>query len=120
MIFGDSFPLCRGSMGFIYEKVLRPALFKMDSEPAHELGVEALALLGRVTPVCRVMEACTQLPASHYRPVEAFGLKFPNAVGLAAGFDKNARAWEAAACSTSRCRARPPTGRSRCSARRAA
>ena len=84
-------------MGFIYEKGLRPALFKMDSEPAHELGVEALALLGRVAPVCRLMEACTQLPASRYRPVEAFGLKFPNAVGLAAGFDKNARAWEAAA-----------------------
>ena len=31
------------------------------------------------------------------RPVEAFGLKFPNAVGLAAGFDKDARAWPAAA-----------------------
>ena len=29
--------------------------------------------------------------------VEAFGLRFPNAVGLAAGFDKNARAWPAAA-----------------------
>ncbi len=31
------------------------------------------------------------------RPVEAFGLRFPNAVGLAAGFDKNGRAWPAAA-----------------------
>jgi dihydroorotate dehydrogenase len=31
------------------------------------------------------------------RPIEAFGLKFPNAVGLAAGFDKNARVWPAAA-----------------------
>ena len=29
--------------------------------------------------------------------VEAFGLKFPNAVGLAAGFDKNGHAWPAAA-----------------------
>ena len=84
-------------MGFIYEKVLRPALFKMDSEPAHELGVDALSLLGRVAPVCRLMESCMQLSASRHRPVEAFGLKFPNAVGLAAGFDKNARAWEAAA-----------------------
>ena len=84
-------------MDFIYEKVARPLLFKMDSEPAHEFGVNALALLGRLTPVCRLMEACNQLPASRYKPVEAFGLKFPNAVGLAAGFDKNARAWEAAA-----------------------
>ncbi len=97
MIFDGSFAVCRASMGCLYEKVLRPALFKMDSEPAHELGVDALALLGRVVPLCRLMESCMQLSASHYRPVEAFGLKFPNAVGLAAGFDKNARAWEAAA-----------------------
>ena len=83
-------------MGYIYEKVLRPALFMMDSEPAHELGVDSLALLGRLPPVCRLLEACTQLSASRYRPVQAFGLTFPNAVGLAAGFDKNARAWEAA------------------------
>ena len=97
LIFGERFPQCPASMGYLYEKVLRPALFKMDSEPAHELGVDALALLGRLSPVCRVLEACTQLPASQHRPVEAFGLTFPTAVGLAAGFDKNARAWEAAA-----------------------
>jgi dihydroorotate dehydrogenase len=84
-------------MGLIYEKVARRALFKMDSESAHEVGVRALALLGRLTPLCRLLEACNQLPGSRYKPVEAFGLKFPNAVGLAAGFDKNACAWEAAA-----------------------
>ncbi len=84
-------------MGFIYEKVARPALFRMDSEHAHELGVDALALLGRVTPVCRLLEACNRLPVSQYKPVAAFGLTFPNVIGLAAGFDKNARGWEAAA-----------------------
>jgi dihydroorotate dehydrogenase len=84
-------------MGYIYEKVLRPALFKLDSEPAHEVGVNALALLGRVPPLCRLLEACNRLPVSRYRPVEAFGLVFPNTIGLAAGFDKNARAWQAAA-----------------------
>ena len=84
-------------MDFLYEKLVRPLLFKMDSEPAPEIGVDALALLGKLTPLCRVMEACNQLPGSRYKPVEAFGLTFPNAVGLAAGFDKNARAWEAAA-----------------------
>ncbi|MFA6960251.1 MAG: quinone-dependent dihydroorotate dehydrogenase [Opitutaceae bacterium] len=84
-------------MGIIYEKFARPALFKMHSERAHEVGVDALALLSRLTPVCRVMEAMNQLSASSYRPVQAFGLSFPNAIGLAAGFDKNARAWEAAA-----------------------
>ncbi|ATC65906.1 dihydroorotate dehydrogenase (quinone) [Nibricoccus aquaticus] len=83
-------------MNFLYEKVVRPVLFKMDSEHAHERGVAAMALLGRLTPVCRILERLSRLPAAA-KPVEAFGLKFPNAVGLAAGFDKNARAWPAAA-----------------------
>jgi len=56
-----------------------------------------MALLGALPPLCRALEAWTRLPMATTRPVEAFGLKFPNAVGLAAGFDKNARAWPAAA-----------------------
>ena len=83
-------------MSFLYEQVARRMLFALDSERAHELGVKAMATLGKLTPVCRVMEKINQLSASS-KPVEAFGLKFPNAVGLAAGFDKNAEAWPAAA-----------------------
>lgn len=83
-------------MSFLYEKMARRLLFALDSEKAHEVGVDAMALLGRLTPVCRFMERLHRLPAA-VKPVEAFGLKFPNAVGLAAGFDKNARAWPAAA-----------------------
>ena len=84
-------------MGVLYEKLVRRALFALDSEHAHELGVDALALLALLPPLCRLMEKANGLPAATMRSVEAFGLKFPNAVGLAAGFDKNARAWPAAA-----------------------
>ncbi len=84
-------------MGKFYEQVARPWLFRRDSEEAHELGVHAMAWLGRVAPLCRMMEASYRRSAGAVRPVHAFGLKFPNAVGLAAGFDKNARAWPAAA-----------------------
>lgn len=84
-------------MSPLYKLVARHGLFHMDAEHAHELGVNALALLGRVTPLCRAMEAWHRLSPSWHRPVEAFGLSFPNAIGLAAGFDKNARAWPAAA-----------------------
>ena len=84
-------------MGVFYEKLVRRALFRLDSEHAHEVGVDAMALLGRLPPLCRLLEAWSGLPRSCARPVEAFGLKFPNAVGLAAGFDKNAAAWPAAA-----------------------
>jgi len=84
-------------MGWLYKNVFKPVLFRLDAEHAHEVGVDALALLSRVRPLCAVMERWNQLSPDLYRPVECFGLKFPNAVGLAAGFDKNGRAWPAAA-----------------------
>jgi dihydroorotate dehydrogenase len=84
-------------MGAYYEKILRPLLFRRDSERAHELAVDLMAILGRFPPLCAALEALSRASPSSFRPVEAFGLRFPNAVGLAAGFDKNARAWPAAA-----------------------
>jgi dihydroorotate dehydrogenase len=84
-------------MGWLYQNVAKPWFFRRDAERAHELAVEGLALLGRVRPVCALLERLNALPARFARPVECFGLKFPNAVGLAAGFDKNGRAWPAAA-----------------------
>ena len=84
-------------MGKFYESAVRPLLFKMDPEHAHERAVHAMALLGRLSPVCRALEAWTRLATGQHRSVETLGLKFPNAVGLGAGFDKHARAWPAAA-----------------------
>src|SRR5262245_26713278 len=84
-------------MGWTYDHIAKPLFFRRDAEEAHELAVSALALLGRIRPACAVLEKLHQLPASIHRPVECFGLRFPNAVGLAAGFDKNGRAWPAAA-----------------------
>lgn len=84
-------------MGWLYQNAIKPALFRLDPEQAHELSVHALALLGRVRPLCAILERIQQLPAAAYRPSDFCGLKFPNAVGLAAGFDKNGWAWPAAA-----------------------
>ena len=84
-------------MGKYYESFARPWLFRQDSERAHELGVAAMAWLGAFAPLRRALESWTRRGIARTRPIEAFGLTFPNAVGLAAGFDKNARAWPAAA-----------------------
>jgi dihydroorotate dehydrogenase len=84
-------------MGFFYERLVRPVFFRMDPEAAHELAVQALRVLGAAGPVRRMLEAWAQRPAALQRPVECFGLRFPNVVGLAAGFDKDAVAWPAAA-----------------------
>jgi dihydroorotate dehydrogenase len=81
-------------MGYYYENLVRPFLFRMDPEKAHDLGVTALDYLGRVGPLCRLMEAFNMVRSDH--PVDAFGLQFPNAIGLAAGMDKNGRFWRAA------------------------
>jgi dihydroorotate dehydrogenase len=61
--------------------LLRPALFQIDPERAHGLTIAALSMLPRVPPP-------TQLPRLH---CQVAGLDFPNPVGLAAGFDKNAQ-----------------------------
>jgi dihydroorotate dehydrogenase len=68
-----------------YERFVRPLLFSVSAETAHDLAIRNLRAISG-WPV-----ALTQLerfqPGPH--PTEAFGLKFPNPVGLAAGFDKN-------------------------------
>ena len=84
-------------MGKYYETIFRPVLFQQDSERAHELGVDAMALLAALPPLRSALEWWNRRGTARARPVEAFGLRFPNAVGLAAGFDKNARAWPVAA-----------------------
>lgn len=82
-------------MNFWYEKLVRPYFFTLDPEVAHERSVRALSVLAKVRPLVRMMEAVNQLPVDRYSTVRAFGLDFPNRVGLAAGFDKHATAWQA-------------------------
>jgi len=63
--------------------VVRPLLFGLDPEQAHDLTLQALAGLQH-TPASAFW--------SHRRiadPVLVAGLRFPNRVGLAAGLDKN-------------------------------
>lgn len=53
-----------------------------------------LSQLAKFPTLCRMMESCNQIRPA--RPIELFGLSFPNPVGLAAGLDKNAEFWQAA------------------------
>jgi dihydroorotate dehydrogenase len=62
-----------------------PLLRWLDPEDAHRLAVQGLKLL----PVMRPKADDPKLA------VRAFGLNFPNPVGMAAGFDKNAEAADA-------------------------
>lgn len=83
-------------MGNFYRAVVKSWFFRMDPEHAHEVGVRMMSWLA-AAPLRRPLERWHALAARHYRPIQLFGLEFPNAIGLAAGFDKNAEAWPAAA-----------------------
>ena len=63
---------------------LRPLLFALDAETAHGLTLYGLDVAHRSDLLRFVARPPEDLP------VEAFGLRFPNPVGLAAGLDKNA------------------------------
>lgn len=66
--------------------LLRPLLFRLDPERAHALTLHALRLAGKFLPSRKLLEFIYRTPL---KPVEVFGLKFKNPVGLAAGYDKD-------------------------------
>ena len=79
-------------LSFAYRRLIRPILFRFDAERVHHF---AMAFLHGLGPAMQMLRRSCPLDAGGER--EVFGLKFPNAIGLAAGFDKNALvlpAWE--------------------------
>jgi dihydroorotate dehydrogenase len=70
----------------VFESIVRPVLFRLgggDAETAHEATLKRLAALGGTSRALLEARYATRAP------VEVFGVKFPNPVGLAAGMDKN-------------------------------
>jgi dihydroorotate dehydrogenase len=73
-----------------YRSILRPLLFRLPPERAHEVASEALAFaLG--TKAARRL-ASRRFGRAPFGELRRFGLDFKNPVGLAAGFDKNGTA----------------------------
>jgi dihydroorotate dehydrogenase len=68
-----------------FDAVSLPLLRWLDPEDAHRLAIQGLKLWPPVKP----------RPDNPRLAVRAFGLNFPNPVGIAAGFDKNAEAPDA-------------------------
>jgi dihydroorotate dehydrogenase len=71
-------------IGF-FDRLSRPFLRALDPEDAHALAIKALRLMPSGRPAAD----------DEMLSVRAFGLKFPNPLGIAAGFDKNAAAPDA-------------------------
>lgn len=66
----------------LYTAIARPLLFRLPAETAHEVSMKMLS--------CAAVALGRHISARKGCEVGVFGLRFPNAVGLAAGMDKNA------------------------------
>ncbi|WP_167597253.1 quinone-dependent dihydroorotate dehydrogenase [Leeuwenhoekiella sp. ZYFB001] len=76
----------------MYKSIIRPLLFNFDPEGVHHFSFKSIKLMKRlgltrlVKPVFNIEHKALER--------EVFGLKFKNPVGLAAGFDKDAKLYQ--------------------------
>ncbi len=77
----------------LYRSLLRPLLFRLPPETAHELALHSLSLAPKLTKTL----LDDRFKRSPFGKLRRFGLIFSNPVGLAAGFDKDGVALESLA-----------------------
>jgi dihydroorotate dehydrogenase len=73
-------------MNNAYDRFVRRLLFALDAETAHDLVLRGLRAASHVDFALRALKRFQPAP----NPITLFGVNFPNRIGLAAGFDKNA------------------------------
>lgn len=72
----------------IYSRFIRPLFFCFDAECMHKASIRSAALTGAVPPIRTIVSSlcCFSDPVLE---TDVAGIKFPNPVGLAAGYDKD-------------------------------
>ena len=73
----------------MYQKLIKPLLFRFDPERVHYFTFSLIKFLSALPFASVVIRALYQVKDPRLER-KVFGLTFPNPVGLAAGFDKNA------------------------------
>jgi len=76
----------------MYKSIVRPLLFKFDPEGVHHFSFRSIKLLSKLG-LTRLAKSSFQVEDKGLER-EVFGLKFKNPVGLAAGFDKDAKLYQ--------------------------
>jgi dihydroorotate dehydrogenase len=74
----------------MYRLLIRPILFKFDPERVHYFTFSLIRFLHKIPFVGTLINAYYEVKSPKLER-EVFGLKFKNPVGLAAGFDKDAK-----------------------------
>jgi hypothetical protein len=73
----------------MYKALFRPVLFLIDPEIIHHLVVFLVSLLNKIPGINKAVKSYLTYNHPLLRTTIA-GIEFPNKVGMAAGFDKNA------------------------------
>lgn len=77
----------------MYKSIIRPILFKFSPETMHHSTIRLMKMV-RYIPFARQIMRGIYTIKDESLEREAFGLKFRNPVGLAAGYDKNAECYD--------------------------
>lgn len=73
----------------LYRHLVRPLLFRLSPDRAHDVAVQLAGASARIPGAIAALSLMYQREYPDLRQT-LFGLSFPNPVGIAAGFDKNA------------------------------
>lgn len=74
----------------MYKSIIRPILFLFDPEKVHYLTFSIIRFFSKLPGFSNLIQWIYQIKNPKLE-TEVFGIKFPNPVGLAAGFDKDAK-----------------------------
>lgn len=77
----------------MYKSIIRPILFNFDPEKVHHFTFSFLRFVNKIPFVSSILKSCYTVEDKRLEK-EVFGLKFKNPVGLAAGFDKDAKLYK--------------------------
>lgn len=80
-------------MTIMYKQLIRPLLFCFDPEKVHYFTFSLIRFLSKIPGVSLIFKAIYEVNDPRLER-EVFGLKFKNPVGLAAGFDKDAKLYK--------------------------
>ncbi|MGB8705936.1 MAG: quinone-dependent dihydroorotate dehydrogenase [Gillisia sp.] len=77
----------------MYKSLIRPLLFKFDPEKVHHFTFDFLKGIFKIPGAAKIARRMFEVKDSRLER-EVFGIKFKNPVGLAAGFDKDAKLYK--------------------------
>ncbi|MES2545901.1 MAG: quinone-dependent dihydroorotate dehydrogenase [Bacteroidota bacterium] len=77
----------------MYKLILRPILFRFDPEKVHYFTFSLVRTLSKIPGFTSLFKSLYEVNDKRLE-TEVFGLKFKNPVGLAAGFDKDAKLYQ--------------------------